>query len=151
MADPQVYNSEQILEKTLFAQQKVPVYDDPPDYGGKIIGYVLPGNPVGIVYSYLAADPTKGRQNLWWMFYPASNYGNYYYAEQVGGYYDVEALRAQGVISTEEQAAKEEEANLPWYEQLLTKYGKPLVVAALTAGVVMAAVKGYFSRPSKTN
>lgn len=143
MPEPSVYNVEDIMDKTLFAKAKVPIYDNVPPAQKKLVGYALPGNPVGVVYSYLAADPTRGRNNLWWMFYPASNYSHNYYAEQIGGYYDVSQLKAQGVLSIEEQIQKEEEENLPWYEKLITKYG-PWI---LGAGIAAAAVKGILSRP----
>lgn len=144
-----IYNSDDIIEKTLFAAQRVPVYDNAPPYrSANPIGYVEPGNPVGIVYSYLQADPTRQRANLWWMFYPSSQtFGKNYYAEQVPGYYDVSKLREQGVISLEEQKEQEETANLPWYEQLIVKYGKPILIGGVATMLAVAAIKGYFSRP----
>lgn len=152
MPDVSLYKADDVIDKTLFAQEKIPVYDNVPPQPQKLLGYVEPGNPVGIVYSYLEADPSRGRANLWWMFYPTdgSEFNNYY-AEQVGGYYDVEALRQQGVISEEEARQKEEEANKPWYEQLLDNYGKPLVIGILITAVAAAAVKGFFSRPKQTS
>lgn len=147
MPDVELYNVDDVVDKTLYAKSRVPVYDNVPPQQRNLVGYVEPGNPVGVVYSYLAADPTRQRQNLWWMFYPASNYSNYYYAEQVGGYYDVEALRQQGVISIEEKQQKEDLENLPWYEQLLVKYGKPILIGGVVALLAGSAIKGYFSRP----
>jgi hypothetical protein len=145
MPDASNYSADDILDKTLYASQRIPVYTAAPPYTGSEtpIGYVEAGQPVGIVYSYLNADPTRGRGNLWWMFYPASNYSDYYYTEQVGGYYDVSSLRAQGVLSLTEKQAAADNANKPWYEQLISKYG-PWILGTI---VIAAAVKGFLSRP----
>jgi hypothetical protein len=147
MPDASTYSADDVVDKTLYASQKVPVFAAPPPYDGSTvpIAYVDPGQPVGIVYSYDNPDPTRGRNNLWWMFYPASNYSDYYYAEQVGGYYDVSTLRAQGVLSLTEKQQAADDANKPWYERLLTKYG-PWVLGTV---VVAAAVKGVLSRPPR--
>lgn len=148
MPDASVYSADDIIEKTLYAKQRVPVYDSaPPYYVGAHtpIAYVEPGQPVGVVWSYLAADPTRGRNNLWWAFYPASNYSGYYYTEQVGGYYDVSTLQAQGVLTIEQKQQAEDDKNKPWYQLLIEKYGPYVLVTALAA----AALKGFLSRPPR--
>lgn len=143
-----VYNAANIVDKTLIAKKNVPVYEYPGD-SKKPVGYIAAGDPVGVVYSYLPADPLDDRKTLWWMFHPATNYSKYFYAPHYEGLYDVNALKQQGVLSTEEELEEKELADLPWYERLIRKYGTQL---AIGAGVVLlgsSAIKGYFSQKSK--
>lgn len=137
-----VYNAGDLINKTLIAHRDVPVYIFPGE-SEVPIGIVKAGNPVGIVYSYLSPSPTQDRTRLWWQFSPASNYDRYYYAPHEQGYYDVSAIRQQGVLTLEEKQEEEELANLPWYERLIRKYGGWVVLAVLGS----AAIRGYFSRP----
>lgn len=138
------YNAGDVINKTLIALKPVPVYSFPGDHELPM-GYIEPGTPVGVVYSYLDASPGQDRTTLWWQFGPATNYSKYFYAPHREGLYDVSALREQGVITTKEKAEAAAEANLPWYERLIKRYGIWVVVSVLGA----AALKGYFSRPSK--
>ena len=133
----EIFNAADIVNKTLIAQTKVPVYRYPYS-GAEIIGYINPGNPVGVVYSYLSPDAAKERDDLFWMFAPAPGGASYYYTEQKPGYYSVSALKQQGVISTEEKIKQEQEKqdalNQPWYMNML-KTALPWV-----AGIAIAAV-----------
>jgi hypothetical protein len=141
----EVFDATDIIEKSLKAVQRVPVYKIA-NYG-EPFAYVDPGNVVGVVRSYIAADPAQGRANLWWWFYPASNYSQGYWAEHKIGYYSLSNLRAQGVLSLEQKQEEEDLANLPWYERLIKQYGIYVVVALLGA----AAIRGYLSRPRSSN
>lgn len=149
MPDASTYSADDVLDKTLYASKRIPVYRAAPPVPAGMstapVAYVEPGQPVGIVYSYLDPDPLNGRPNLWWMFYPASNYSDYYFTEQVGGYYDVSSLRAQGVLSLVEKQQAADDANKPWYQLLIEKYGPYVLVTAIAA----AALKGYLSRPPR--
>lgn len=133
----EIFNAADIVNKTLVAQTKVPVYRYPFSTA-EILGYVNPGNPVGVVYSFLEPDLSKNRNNLFWMFAPSQGGASYYYAEQKPGYYSVSALKQQGVISTNEKIAQQqkeqEQANQPWYINIL-KTALPWV-----AGIAIAAV-----------
>jgi hypothetical protein len=140
------YSADQIIGKTMYAAQKVPVKDLPFD-DSPAVAYVQPGNIIGIVYSWVGPKPEQGRSLLYWMY--ARPDGSFFFTPHVESYYDLQKLKDQGIVSDQEIREKEEYENLPWYEQLLTKYGKPLVVAGLATAVVIAAVKGYFSRPTK--
>lgn len=140
----EVYSVDQVLEKTLTAKKDLPVYNGYPPGIVKRIGTVKAGNPAGIVFSYIAADPTKGRDQLWWMFYPASSAGSYYYMPHDADAFDLDALRQQGVISVEEQQQQEQDKNKEWYEKVLDKV-LPVVV---TIGLGAAVIKGLLSRKS---
>lgn len=141
---PDLYDAAQLLDKTLIAAAEVNIYDGVPraGYMPTKIGTVKPGDPVGIVYSYLNADLAQNRPQLWWMFQPASNWSKPYYAPHAGGLYDVGALRQQGVLSLTEQAKKDAAANEPWYEKIL---GQVLPVVAITF-IGVAFIRGYMSR-----
>lgn len=136
----EIYNAGDVVDKTLMAATRVPVYKFPGD-SQKPYGYVSAGQPVGIVYSYLEPNPAQDRTTLWWVF--SGMYDQRYYAPHKGGLYDVSALRQQGVVSVEEKIEDKELANLPWYEQLVRKYG-PWIIGAALAGT---ALRGYLSRP----
>jgi hypothetical protein len=139
MAD--IYDVSQLVGKTLFARSDVPVYDGVPDaYGWPVqTGTIRAGAPVGVVYSWVDADPTENRPTLWWMF---QNAGGYYYAPHARGYYDLEKLRDQGVLTDEEIAALEESKNKEWWEKALGMVIPAAVIAVLGA----SAIRGYLSR-----
>lgn len=143
---PDLYSAAQVIDKTLIARTRVPVYNRVPDntraQTAQEIGHAVTGSPVGRVFSYIEADPTRGRLNLWWIFWPVSNYDSYYYAEHKAGYYDVSALRQQGAISVKEEFEKQQNQNLPWYEKMIKEYGIWVVGAILGA----AAIRGILSR-----
>lgn len=135
------FNAGDIIRKTLVAKRDIPVYAYPGE-NREPIGKVKAGSPVGVVFSYFAADPFDNRSTLWWGFEPASNYGKYFYAPHKEGFYDIKVLQEQGVLSLEEKQQAEEEANMSWYEKLIKNYGPAVVLTILGA----AAIKGYFSR-----
>jgi len=129
------YSVSDILDKTLIAKIKTPVYSDASDTA-QPIGYVVPGQPIGVVYSYL--NPKEGRSDFWWMFY--ENNGKTYYTPHKKGQFDVSALRAQGVISTEEKTeiAKAEAETIT---QKVEKYGKYILAGIFTLGAFSIIIK----------
>lgn len=139
-----IYDVSQVIDKTLIAAQDVPIFASPYD-GATQIGTVSAGQPVGIVYSWIEADPTQGRQGIWWQFQPVSAYSHYYYAPHAAGLYNIDALREQGAITVTEQIAqqqaKEDAANEPWYTVILKK----VLPVAVLIGLGSAVIKGYFS------
>lgn len=118
-----LYNAADIIDKTLIATKKIPVYKNAVD-GAEVAGYVNAGQPVGVVYAWLAANPGMNRSGLWWAFWPVN--GMYYYAPHIEGNFSVSALKQQGVISTEEKIKQaqeaENEANKTWYDKIISKY-----------------------------
>ncbi len=138
MADP-VYSVSDIVDKTLFALKDLPYYDSVPSAYNtpKVIGTVKAGTPAGVVYSWLETS-----QGIWWMFYPSSFYGSSYYMPHHIGYFDMDALAQQGVLSDEEKAAAEAEGNKTWYEKLVGQI-VPIAAVAYLAGI---AIKGYISK-----
>lgn len=118
-----LYSAADIVGKTLIASVQVPVYNVAAD-NVQPFGYIKAGQPVGVVYSWLDPNASLNRSGLWWIF---QQNGTYYYTPQKQGWYNVEALQQQGVISTQDkinqaaQAAADE--NRPWYEKLIRSYG----------------------------
>jgi hypothetical protein len=153
--DNTLYDPAKILEKTLVAARDMKVYLHPPDkYNkGEELGIVKKGDPVGIVYSWLAPDPIKNRSVLWWMFYPASAYSKYYYAPHDEDDFDLSALRQQGVISVgeqiEEDKKKEEEENKEWYEKLFDKALPAVIGVVLGIAAIRALGNVIASRAKK--
>lgn len=93
------YSVADIKDKYLYAQIRVPIYGRPNDES-TFLRYVEPGQVVGLVYSWL--DPIPGqRENYWWQF---KQDGQWFYAEHKKGYYSMEKLRQQGVLTEQEKA-----------------------------------------------
>jgi hypothetical protein len=133
MAEPNVYSAEQIVGKTLIAKRIVDVWNRVPDIPGatKIAG-VKAGMPVGVVYSWVQNSQDK---SYWWQFKNAN--GTFYYVQHAPGYFDIDALRQQGALSTLEQIElekKKEEENRPWYEKLGENVGKLVTNGVLLLG-----------------
>lgn len=138
MADP-IYSAADIVDKTLVAAINLPYYDGVPSgtYMPRQLGTFPAGSVVGKVYSYIDADPTQNRPQLWWMFYPGNLSDNYYYMPHDAGFFDKNALAQQGVL-TEEQ---KNQAPATWYEKVLQQVLPVVVITILGA----AMIRGYYS------
>lgn len=140
----------QLVDKTIIADRKVYVYTGSnARAGGTPLGYVEPGQPVGVLFSWLGIDPQQGRDRIWLMFYPASDYEPYYYVPFNDGDFDWSALQQQGAITVlqqqEQQSQEQKDAETPWYEKLFN-WGssgvvKPVVNTALILGGIYVGVK----------
>ena len=132
------YSADQVIDKFLKTTKALPYYANVPDgsYTAKQLGTWPAGTYAGRVFSWIDADPAKGRPDLWWMFYPDSN-GVYTYMPHRSGDFDIQSLRDQGALS-------DQELNNPdtWYEKVL-KMALPVIAIAIVGG---AAIRGYFSR-----
>lgn len=139
----EVYSVNQIIGRTLFAKVRVNAYTLP-DYTGyaQLWGSFAPGTPIGVVDSWVQDRATGA---IWWAFRDV--YGKAYYVKHVGGAFDVDALKDQGALTVEEQRAAEDAKNNPWYVNLITQYGKPLVITAVGVTILTSIIRGYFSRP----
>src|SRR4030095_16630239 len=79
------FSAGDVIGHTLIADTSVPVYNIPRD-DAQPVGHIATGNPVGVVDTWLDANPGEGRNELWWSFkvnpYSGSglgdSYGNYY-------------------------------------------------------------------------
>jgi hypothetical protein len=146
MPGSSLYAADQLIDKTLIAAQAVPVYRIANDHAVPF-GSIGKGNPVGVVYSYLMPNPTYDRSTLWWAFYDA--YNNMYFSKMLPGAYDISALQEQGILTVQEQIEEEKEKNKPWYEQLIDKYGPPLLYTVAGVAVATAIIRGFLSRPKR--
>lgn len=131
-----IYSASDIIGKTLIAKTKVNIYRNPTD-NSELLGYVNAGQPVGVVYSYLEPSAIQNRSGFYWAF---NQNGIYYYSKQDPGLYDVSALKQQGVLTTSEKVAAEleaaKQAALPWYENLIRKYGIWVVITIIAATAI---------------
>ena len=135
MADPILYDAGDVLDKVLVAAKTLPIYDSYPPYTYKQIGIVNKGDTAGVVYSWISQDFTQNRPTLWWMFEGSD--GHFYYMPHHSGDFNIDVLQAQGVQTTAEKNAPEQE----WYQKILNQILPVVVIAVIGA----AAVKGYFS------
>jgi hypothetical protein len=108
------FNATAIIGKTLFAKREIPLRRIPED-NAPIIYRVSPGKSVGVVFSYIGAQPGK-RENLYWMF--KDDNGNIYYAPHVVGYYDIQSIKDQGAMTIQEQQQQAAEANKGVFEKI---------------------------------
>ena len=111
----EIVGADEIVGKTLFGRTEVPVKRLPLD-SARVEWTVPVGQAVGVVYSFLM-PLESGRANLYWMFYDPT--GHAYYAEHLPGRFSFEALRAQGVITTEEEIERQIEENKPWEDKAI--------------------------------
>lgn len=136
------YSVSQVIDKTLIALVDTPVYKLPLD-SQQPFATVKAGQPVGVVFSWL--DPSAERSVLYWMFYTSD--GKAYYAKNLPGQYDVNSLRQQGVLTTQEVIAAEQAKNNTWYENIISKYGGYVLGTIVLVALGSAAIKGYLSKP----
>lgn len=139
MADT-VYNAGDIVGKTLVAKVPVKTYGYPGD--NSTPGAAIPaGQTIGVVYSYLDADPSQGRTGIWWMFQTGNGY---FYVPHQTGAFDVKVLTDQGVLTTDEKTQAELDANKPWYQHILDSIGSyvPWIIGAIVVtGLVREVIR----------
>lgn len=138
----QVYDASKLIGATFKAAATVAAYFEPYD-NSQIITYYKAGQVIGVLSNYYQQLPTYGRNFFYWEF--KDGRGVPFYTRQVGGYYDTNFFQQQGILTVQQELEKQELDSLPWYEQLVKKYG----VWILGAVVASAAIKGYLSRPQK--
>lgn len=135
MAGTGTFNAGDIIDHTLIAAMKVPIYSTPKDNASPT-GYINQGNPIGIVYSYLEPNPAAGRSVLWWQF-QGSN-GSYFVPHNPD-YFDTQALIDAGVLSVAQATALKNGTAPGTVEKLLDKY-IPWIIGGLVAVGVGKAI-----------
>lgn len=142
------YEIGQLLDKTIIAARKVNVYRYAVA-GAQPVGYVQAGQPIGVLFSYLAPDFSKGRDRYWLQFYPADDDGYYYVVPYNDGDYDWSNIQQQGAITLLDQQNQQNQQDIddqtPWYEKLFnwgsSDVVKPIVNGALVLGALYVGVK----------
>jgi hypothetical protein len=113
---------DQFIDKTIIAKVKLNVRSYP-STTGSIIAVIPRGNNVGRVYSWVKGKDKEGKNDgsYWFMYWDKFN-GKTGYTIIEGKYYDLTALKDQGVKSVkeviEEKKKKEEEENKSWFEKI---------------------------------
>ena len=114
MSFANAFNAQDIIGKTLFAKKEIALRRLPQDTA-PIVYRVQPGKSVGVVFSYIGAQPGI-RENLYWMFKDDKN--NIYYAPHIPGLYDIQAIKDQGALSLQDQKTQAAEANKGIFEKI---------------------------------
>lgn len=125
---PTTYSAADVVGATLTAKQSVPLQAQPFD-DAAVIRNVAPGQPVGVVYSYL--EPGPGRTGLYWMFYDTN--GQAYYARHNSGWYEVNGV----YVPVEDDAGS-------WWDNILPgsgEGGQQLARYVLTGVAIWAGFK----------
>ena len=129
------YDAGQILDKTLIARKKVPVYRI--NDLRKSVGYISAGAPIGVVYAWIGPVSQPGhidtRGKLFWQFYDASQ--GTYYVEHESNAFDASALKQQGAITTWEQVEAEKDKEPQSWQQTLTNIATTGIL--VFAGVIL--------------
>ena len=133
-----VYSADQIVGKTLIAKAKVTLYNLPYDDAAPI-GSVQPGQTVGIVVSWLDADPSSGRSRLYWQFVDSS--GNFFYAPHYTGEFDVQSLVDQGALTAGQITQAAADAHKSVFQQEIEKYAPWLIGSVLGIAVLSVILK----------
>lgn len=129
-----LYSAADLVNKTLIAKQPIAIKRLPLDSAPTVFT-VLSGQPVGKVYSWLAAG--TGRQSLYWMFLDANN--RPYYAPHSANSFSLSAIKQQGVVSVKE-AAEAEAAKAETTGDFLKKYAKTALYVIAAAVVLKSAL-----------
>lgn len=121
-----IFSADQIIDKSLFAKQTVPLLYDT---SGQPFGYISAPDLVGKVYGWVNRP-----DGLYWQFYPIQ--GRYYYAKHKEGLFDIKALQEQGALNIEQVRELAEEKTKAWYQQIAEKAlkGAGIIAAVLVAG-----------------
>lgn len=143
----EVFNVEQVVDRTLFATKRLNVKRLPSDDAPTVFT-VESGGPVGTVYSYLLAAP--GRSRLYWQFRDANK--RYYYVQHEDNAFSKEKLKEQGSMNNQEQYDayndKEEEEGDGFFEKL-GKAVKQVGGLIVVAGGVYIAAKYLAPKPNR--
>lgn len=139
------FSAGDIIGHTLIAATTVPLYNDPTD-DATPVGTVTSGNPVGVVTSWLDANPAEGRNELWWQFQNNSfmtglgdSQGNYYVPHKEG-YFNVQALIDSGVLTVAQATALKNASNTSTLETLVQKYLPWVLGAVIAVGIGKAVI-----------
>jgi hypothetical protein len=124
------YSANQIIGKTLIAARPVQIKRTATDSAPAVFT-VSAGNPVGVVFSYVA--PGAGRSSIYWMF--NDQYGRAYYAKHETGAFSLSALKNQGAITVKEETELEKAASITTAD-FFKKYAKTALW--VIAGVLVA-------------
>lgn len=138
--DP-TYSAGSIIGKTLVAKRAVTAYNLPADNASPVADYD-PGDTIGVVTSYLEANPAAGRSYFYWQF--MSYDGNYYYVPHHSGDFDIGSLQDQGVLTTQQQQAAAAEVNKSTIEKIVDQYAPWLV-----GGIIAVPLIGVLLKNSK--
>lgn len=128
-----MYSINDVVGLTLVARKEIPIKRAAFDQA-EVVNSIPAGQNVGIVYSYLT--PRAGRSKIYWMFYDQAGVA-YYTAHEVG-FYDLEALREQGLLTIQEKDLIQDYPE--WYQagsELISSAGSLL----LKVGLGILAIK----------
>jgi hypothetical protein len=135
-----IYSAADIIGKTLIAKKSIGIKREPTDLAS-IIFTVQPGQSVGIVDSYYNVIP--GRSVLYWGFKDAN--GRNYYAPHLEGYFDLTALKDQGVITTQEKTQLELQKN-ETTKSFIERNIKNIIIIAAAAYILKEPIKNLLKK-----
>lgn len=141
--DP-TFSADQIINHTLIAKAKVITYDLPYDVSN-VVAIYQPGETVGIVSSYLQANPAIGRSQFWWQL--VDTWGNNTYVPHFAGEFDVQALLDSGAMTTGQATQAAADANKSDLQKFLDNIGS--YVPWLIGGVLAVALIGTVLKNEK--
>jgi hypothetical protein len=98
-----LYSIAQFIGKDVVTAKKVPWFEHMRDDESKASGY-LPKGTILRVGSYLAANPTQGRENTWFEFYDPQDNLRSFYIPIIKGYFDTSFFEEQQIFNVKKQA-----------------------------------------------
>lgn len=135
--DP-TFNASQIVGQSLIAKTAVSTYDEPYD-NANLVNTYNPGQTVGVVVSWLDADPANGRSVLYWQFLDSN--GNFYYAPHYVGEFNVQALVDAGALTTGAQTQAAADANKGVLQTEIEKYLPAIIGIGAGIGILTVVLK----------
>jgi len=131
-----MYSMDQVIGKTLYANEAVNVYSLP-DTSSSILFTVKTGDLVGSVYSYILRDG-----KLWWMLQPSGQLDKYGYVIHETNRFSESIIREQGSLTIKEVEEAKKLAEMSTLETV-GYYIKQLLYIAVPATLVYLAYKIY--------
>ncbi len=134
------FNAGDVVGKTLTAVMPVPIKRLPGD-AAPVVYTVPPGQPVGVVHSYISVGEA-GNKKINWMLKDAS--GRNYYAEHLEGRYSTKGLKDQGLLTTKEKTEAEAQKDEPitkFIERNITKIAIIAGAAIVFKSVIPSLLK----------
>lgn len=143
---PGVFTIDDIIGKTLFALSAVPIKRVALD-SFAVAWTVPPGQAVGVVDTYFLAQPGSGRTNMWWGFLDVNQIP--FYAEHVAGRFDLTALVAQGVQTTEQKIQAALDANKSLEDKIIDALKSIAILGVIVFAGVQLLPKLFLTTTSK--
>ncbi len=132
------YSVNQIIGKTIFANKQTTLYSNPSG-GGRVVGTIKAGQPIGVVFSYIKPTDKTSDGRAWLQF--DNSYLNSFFIPDENA--SSAGLKDQGTMTVSEEVKAEADAKLKEdspMEYYIKKYGTKALL--IVGGLIVAVSLG---------